>query len=267
MFKFISFGSGSSGNCYYLCTEEGGVMIDVGLGLRTIKKHFHEYGIPVADLHDIMITHDHADHIKSVGTLSRKLEIPVYATSLVHTGIDNNYSVRCKVDRERRKVIEKGRTFELNGMKITPFGVPHDSSDNVGYRIEHDGVTFCIMTDVGHITEEMEQMIQQANYLVIEANYDDLMLEVGPYPRYLKERIKSGTGHLSNAKCADGIIKNYSPALRHVWLCHLSEENNHPELARKNIKQALVDNGIDVDTTVKLDVLRRRVPDGFYELA
>lgn len=266
MFKFISFGSGSSGNCYYICTEEGGIMIDVGLGLRTIKKYFHEYGIPVDDLHDIIITHDHADHIKSVGTLSRKLDIPVYATSLVHTGIDNNYSVRCKVDKERRKTIEKGRTFELNGMKITPFDVPHDSSDNVGYKIEHGGKVFCLMTDVGHLTEEMEQMIQQANYLVIEANYDDLMLEVGPYPRYLKDRIKSGNGHLSNAKCADGLIENYSPSLSHIWLCHLSEENNHPELARKNIKQALMDNGIDVDTVVKLDVLRRRVPDGFYEL-
>lgn len=266
MFKFISFGSGSSGNCYYICTENGGIMIDVGLGLRTIKKYFHEYGISVGDLHDIIITHDHADHIKSVGTLSRKLQIPVYATSLVHTGIDHNYSVRCKVDKENRKTIEKGRTFELDGMRITPFGVPHDSSDNVGYRIEHDGVVFCLMTDVGHITEEMEQMIQQANYLVIEANYDDLMLEAGPYPRYLKDRIKSGNGHLSNAKCADGIIENYTPALRHVWLCHLSEENNHPELVRKNISQALLDNGIDVDATLKLDVLRRRVPDGFYDL-
>lgn len=266
MFKFISFGSGSSGNCYYICTEHGGVIIDVGLGLRTLKKHFHDYGIPFDNLRGILVTHDHADHIKSVGSLSGKLDLPVYATSLVHAGIEGNYSVRCKVEKSHKINVEKGTPFEIAGLKILPFDVPHDSSDNVGYKIEYDGVTFCLMTDVGHVTDEMKDMIRQANYLVIEANYDDIMLESGPYPRYLKDRIRSGRGHLSNAKCAQSIIENFSPALHHIWLCHLSAENNHPELARKNIEQALLDNGIDVLKTVKLDVLRRRMPDGFYDL-
>ena len=267
MLKFISFGSGSSGNCYYILTEKGGMMIDVGVGMRTLRKYFCEYGLPVTDLHNILITHDHADHIKSVGTISRKFEIPVHATSRVHAGIEDNYSVRCKVDKERKVVIESGKPFVLDGMRITPFHVPHDSNDNVGYRIDYEGVVFCIMTDVGHVTDEMKTMIQEANYLVIEANFDDEMLEVGPYPRYLKDRIKSGTGHLSNAKCAQALIENFSKNLRHVWLCHLSEENNHPELARKSIIQLLHENGIEVGKDVQLDVLKRRVPDGFYELA
>ena len=267
MLKFISFGSGSSGNCYYLLTEHGGMMIDAGVGLRTLRKYFYEYGISATDLHNILITHDHADHIKSVGVVSEKCKAPVHATSLVHAGIDSNYSVRCKVDKERKVVIEKGKQFVWDGMQITPFHVPHDSNENVGYRIEYDGVVFCIMTDVGHVTDEMKEMIREANYLVIEANYDDEMLEVGPYPRYLKDRIKSGTGHLSNAKCAQAIIENFSPNLRHVWLCHLSEENNHPELARKSITQMLHEGGIEVGRDVQLDVLKRRMPDGFYELA
>ena len=111
MLKFISFGSGSSGNCYYILTEKGGMMIDVGVGMRTLRKYFCEYGLPVTDLHNILITHDHADHIKSVGTISRKFEIPVHATSRVHAGIEDNYSVRCKVDKERKVVIVGSRSF------------------------------------------------------------------------------------------------------------------------------------------------------------
>ncbi len=267
MLKFISFGSGSSGNCYYILTEKGGIMIDVGVGLRTLRKNFSEYGLSVTDLHNILITHDHADHVKSVGAISGKFKIPVYATELVHSGIDRNYSVRCKVEKDRRVVIKKGQPFVLDGMRITPFLVPHDSNENVGYKIDYDGVVFCIMTDVGHLTDEMKTMVREANYLVIEANFDDEMLEVGPYPRYLKERIKSGTGHLSNAKCAQALIENFSANLRHVWLCHLSEENNHPELARKSIMQLLHESGIEVGKDVLLDALKRRVPDGFYELA
>ena len=266
MLKFISFGSGSSGNCYYIQTERGGLIIDAGIGLRSLRKFLFEYGIPIDEIHNILVTHDHADHIKSVGAFSRKLNVPVYATAPVHAGIDGNYSVRCKVDRDRRKVIEPGRAFDLDGMHITPFHVPHDSSDNVGYRIDYDGIVFCLMTDVGHVTDEMKTMIDAAHYLVIEANYDDEMLEVGAYPRYLKDRIKSGNGHLSNAKCAQAIIDNASEHLRHIWLCHLSEENNHPELARKSIGQSLREGGIDVGNGVKFDVLKRRVPDGFYEL-
>ena len=241
-------------------------MIDVGIGVRSLRKFFFEYGIQTDDIHNILVTHDHADHIKSVGVFSHKFNVPVYATPLVHTGIDSNYSVRCKVDRENRMVIEPGKAFCLDGMRITPFHVPHDSNDNVGYCIEYDGVVFCLMTDVGHITEEMKAMIHQADYLVIEANYDDEMLEEGPYPRYLKDRIKSGSGHLSNAKCAAAIIENASEHLRHIWLCHLSAENNHPELARKSLTQLLREGGVSVGDGVELDVLKRCVPDGFYEL-
>ena len=266
MLRFISFGSGSSGNCYCLMTEKGGMMIDVGVGVRTLKRYFSEYGLSVADLHNILITHDHADHIKSVGVVSGKCKLPVHATSRVHAGIDGNYSVRCKVDKDRKIVIEQGKAFVLDGMKVTPFHVPHDSSENVGYRIDYDGIVFCLMTDVGHVTDEMKTMIREANYLVIEANYDDEMLEEGPYPRHLKDRIKSGTGHLSNVKCAQAIIENFSSSLRHVWLCHLSEENNHPELARKTVTQLLHEGGIEVGKDILLDVLKRRVPDGFYDL-
>ncbi len=260
MLKFISMGSGSSGNCYFLYTDTDGLMIDCGVGVRTLKKHFHDYGLQLGAVRNILITHDHADHVKSVGSLCRDLDVPVYTTSAVHAGIYRNWCVKHKIDEAHRKVIEKGVVFELGDFRITPFGVPHDSVDNVGYVIEHGGVTFVLVTDCGHVTDEIKEVISRANYLVIEANYDAEMLAEGPYPEHLKRRITSESGHLSNIDCATALADNASPALRKVWLCHLSEENNHPELARKSVESVLRSYGIVAGKDFQLEVLKRKVP-------
>ncbi len=182
MLRFISFGSGSSGNCYFLYTENDGLLIDVGVGIRTLKKHFKDFGLKLPMIHRILITHDHADHIKSVGSLSYDQQLPVYATEKVHKGIDRNYCVARKVNYDLRHFVVPGNTVQLGEFRVTTFEVPHDSSDNVGYYIEAEGVTFCIMTDAGSVTEEMAAFISQSNYLVIEANHDKEMLNNGPYP-------------------------------------------------------------------------------------
>lgn len=268
MFNFISFGSGSCGNCYYLYTESDGLLIDVGVGTRSLKKHFIDYGLQMlGGFSSILVTHDHADHIKSVGSLSKKFDVPVYATRLVHNGMDRNYCMKLKLAQSNRRYIEKNEPFFASGFKITPFGVPHDSLDNVGYSIEHEGVVFTLLTDVGHITDEMKTIIRGSDYLVIEANYDLQMLQNGPYPLYLQQRIQCGTGHLSNAQCAATLAENYTERLKHIWLCHLSEENNHPELARKTIEQVLLDAGINVGNKLLVDVLKRKQPTGVFSLS
>ena len=241
MLKFISFGSGSSGNCYYLFTPTDGLVIDVGLGLRTLKKHFREYGLSLANIHNIIVTHDHADHIKSVGAMSIDLKVPVYATKKVHEGIERNYCVQKKVPRDMVRCLEKGQTVKIGEFEVTPFEVPHDSLDNVGYRIAYGDTVFCIITDAGRVTEEMKTQIGDANYIVMEANYDDDMLMGGPYPQYLKHRISSGTGHLS-------------------------EENNPPELARKTVETALKNSPCHAAAEAELVVLKRKTPTGIYEL-
>ena len=267
MLNFISFGSGSSGNCYYLYTQNSVLLIDVGVGTRSLKKAFHDYGLRFVDGFDgILVTHDHADHIKSVGSLSKKFNLPVYATETVHAGMDRNYCMRCKLAHSNRMKVVKGQSFNVGDFSITPFNVPHDSSDNVGYLIEADGVVFCLLTDVGTITDEMKSIISRANYLVIEANYDPQMLETGPYPRYLKDRIKNGHGHLSNTQCAQALAENFTHTLKHVWLCHLSQENNKPELALNTISQTLEMTGIRVGEDVKVEVLRSTLPTGIFSL-
>lgn len=266
MLRFISFGSGSSGNCYYLYTGTDSLMIDVGVGVRMLKKYFRNYGLKMEDIHRILVTHDHADHVKSVGSLSADCHLPVYTTGKVHRGIEQNYCVRKKIDSADARVVEKGQTLTLGEFKVTPFGVPHDSTDNVGYKIECEGITFCLMTDVGHVTDEMRGYINEANYLVLEANYDEEMLLGGSYPQYLKERIIGPNGHLCNADCAKELAEHATEKLRHVWLCHLSEENNHPELARKTVEHILRGYGLIVGKDFMLDVLKRKTPSEICEL-
>jgi len=266
MMKFISFGSGSSGNCYYLFTEKEGLMVDVGIGVRSLKKAFHDYGLPLNGITTIMLTHDHADHVKSVGSLSHDLSVPVYATRKVHAGVVRNYCVKHKIDQCNVRYIEKNNTIVIGDFEITSFDVPHDSAENVGYLVKHDNINFCIITDIGHVTTEIKQNIQKADYLVIEANHDLEMLMKGKYPQFLKGRISGDDGHLSNEECGLALAENATSRLKHVWLCHLSEENNHPELARITVEQVLRQHGILAGKDFELEVLKRKTPSGIFNL-
>ena len=270
MLNFVSFGSGSSGNCSLLYTDTEGIVIDAGVGVRTLKKHLKSYGLSLFGAMGILVTHDHADHVRSVGCLSHDYNLPVYATKGVHDGINKNWSVRRKVEPDLVRVVEKNTPFTVGSFHITPFGVPHDSTDNVGYEIKYDDITFVLMTDIGHLTDEMKHYISIANYLVIEADYEEQMLETGPYPQHLKERIAGPYGHQSNIECANALAENATPTLRHVWLCHLSDENNHPDLAEKTVKQILRDRGIvagnENGADFKLDVLKRKTPSEIFNL-
>ena len=266
MLKFISFGSGSSGNCYFLATATDALLIDIGVGLRGLKKDCRSYGVSLSQIHHVLITHDHADHIKSVGSFSADYSVPVYATREVHAGINKNYCITKKIAAGLTMILKKGETTQIGDFRVTPFGVPHDSSDNVGYFIEAGGTNLCLMTDAGNVTDEMKQYISRARHLIIEANHDEEMLMDGPYPKFLKDRILSPTGHLSNRSCGQAVAENMSEDLRHVWLCHLSEENNHPELARKTVESVLRSYGIAVGADLQLEVLKRNTPTGPYEL-
>lgn len=266
MLKFISFGSGSSGNSYLLYTETCKIMIDAGLGVRYLKKGFKDRNINMNDIKYILLTHDHADHIKSVGSLSYTFNIPVYATSKVHEGVNRNYCVHRKIPNGNVKIIEKDEPIELDEFKITAFTVPHDSRDNVGYKIQYRDITFCLITDAGYVTEDMKQAVCEANYLVLESNHDREMLQNGPYSDFLKQRIAGPGGHLNNNECAQLLVECSTPKLHHVWLCHLSDENNHPELARKTVETELRNVGIIPGKDFMLDILKRNIPSEIFNL-
>ena len=263
--RFLSLASGSSGNCYYLGNKEYGILIDAGIGIRSIKKTLKEKDIPFESIIALFITHDHADHIKSAGILGEKYFIPVYSTEEIHTGMNKNYSMTEKIYQSKR-IIRKDETLELRDLSITPFEVPHDGSDNVGYFIEYKGKRFVFATDLGHIPQEVAGYLSQANFLVLEANYDDEMLKNGRYSPFLKQRVASDNGHMCNSDTAEFLATIYDEKLKHVFLCHLSQDNNYPELAYKTVEYRLGKENIKVGKDLRLEVLKRTTPSELFEL-
>ncbi|MBO4984078.1 MAG: MBL fold metallo-hydrolase [Bacteroides sp.] len=262
--RFISLASGSSGNCYYIGTENYGILIDAGIAVRTIRKRLNEVGIGMESIRAVFITHDHADHIKGVGGLGEKLNIPVYTTALIHEGINKSYCMTEKLSTSVR-YLEKQQPMQLEDITIESFEVPHDGTDNVGYCIRIGDKVFSFLTDLGEITPIAAEYICKANYLILEANYDEEMLRMGTYAQHLKERITRRTGHLSNAATAEFLAENITEHLRYVWLCHLSKENNHPELAYKTVEWKLRNKGVIVGKDIQLYALKRTTPSELYE--
>lgn len=261
--NFMSLASGSSGNCYYLGTDTYGILIDAGIGVRTIRKRLKDVGITMDNIVAVFVTHDHADHIKSVGVLGENLFLPIYATARTHVGINKNYCMTQKLSVSA-KMLEKYQPMQLRDFTIESFDVPHDGTDNVGYCIRAGEKTFCFITDLGEITPTVEKYILRADYLVIEANYDEEMLKTGPYPPVLKARIASSTGHMSNADTAEFLATHWQPHLHNIWLCHLSKDNNRPDLAYKTVQLRLQQAGIIVGRDVELCSLNRSAPSELY---
>lgn len=264
-FIFRCFASGSSGNCYYLGTLERGILIDAGISARLIQKYLRSMGLDFENIMGVLVTHDHADHIRAVGTLGERVHLPIYATQLIHEGIDRNYGVREKLKTSRR-YFEKEQEWTLFDLTINTFTINHDSTECVGYVIDYNGQRFMIATDCGEPNEQMEAYIRTANHLVIEANHDEHMLLNGPYPTYLKERILSPRGHQSNVTCGELIARNYHEGLRNIWLCHLSLENNDPQVAYNTVADRLRDAGIVPGEDVYLKALERTTPSRIYRL-
>lgn len=254
--RFMSLASGSSGNCYFLGTDTYGILIDAGIGVRTIIKRLKNENIPIESIRAVFVTHDHSDHIKSIGVLGENLYIPVYTTRRIHEGINRSYCVTEKLHSCVR-YLEKNEPLSFFDFTIESFAVPHDGTDNVGYFIRIEGKTFCFVTDLGEITDSVGEYLDRANYLIIEANYDEQMLMTGNYPPYLKQRIQSDHGHLCNADTAAYLAEHWTEKLKYIWLCHLSKDNNHPELAYKTVEGALAAKGVKVGEDVRLFALKR----------
>ncbi len=245
-FVFMSFGSGSSGNCSYLGTERGGILIDAGVDIKTVEAEMARNGIRPEKIGGICLTHDHSDHIRYAYSFLRKYRsIRLYCTNRVLNGILRRHNISRRI-KDYHQPIFKEIPFKLHDFEITAFEVPHDGSCNSGFSVSYEGERFVLATDLGSITDRARYYMSQANYLVIESNYDAHMLDTGPYPEYLKSRIRAVNGHLDNADAAAFLKECYSSALKYVFLCHLSSDNNTPEIALRTTRTALEERGVTV---------------------
>jgi phosphoribosyl 1,2-cyclic phosphodiesterase len=225
--------SGSKGNAVYVSDGDTAVLFDAGLSGREIQKRMKQRGLDPQTLNAIIVSHEHADHIQGVGVLSRRFHLPVYISPRTHTAAPSLGTLH------GLQHFECGRPFQIRRMKIRPFALSHDAKDPAGFTIGMDGLKIGIATDLGIATTMVKTHLQDCTLLILEANHDLDMLLNGPYPWPLKQRIKSRTGHLSNAETGCLLQELAHQRLKHIVLAHLSETNNSPEKARRTIAEAL----------------------------
>ena len=245
MLKYCSIGSGSSGNCHYVGYKDTNILVDAGLSGKRITTGLNDIEVDIDKIKGIFITHEHSDHIKGAGIISRKFDIPIFA----------NIKTWCSMKDK------------IGDLIIRPFSIPHDSEDAVGYNFyagTNDKIS--IATDIGQITDNIRKHLYKSRLVVLESNYDPNMLMMGSYPYALKRRVMSEEGHLSNEDAGKFCIELVKEGTERILLAHLSKENNFPELAYETSKGILAQNNIIVGQDIKLDVLSRNEVSDVYKL-
>lgn len=260
--RLIPLFSGSSGNCILL--EAGGqrVLIDAGLPGRSIETALNSVGVPPETVGAILVTHEHTDHVRGIGVLSRRYDLPVYANMGTWQGMEQEVG---RISQKNVRVFETGREFYMKELLVQSFAIPHDANEPVGYSFHGDGRCVGVMTDVGCIYEELLDAVEESELLLIESNHDEEMLKVGPYPYPLKRRILGDKGHLSNVNCGKALTRLYTRGLRCAILGHLSKENNYERLALETVRMELREQDIP-DEAFKLTVAHRDRVTGVFEL-
>ncbi len=242
MIKFCPLASGSSGNCTYIGIGDTHLLIDAGLSGRAIEKSLNSIGLSCNIISAILITHDHSDHVKGAGILSRRHNIPIFATQKTLRNMTESYLGSV----ENTYVVKSGQVFGFNGVNILPFEIPHDSCEPVGYALYGEDKKVCVATDIGHINDLIVENLSDSHIILLESNHDGEMLKNGPYPAHLKRRVAGKRGHLSNNEAGELLSTIFSDKLRHVYLGHLSHENNLPLLAMDTVVRTLEKNGIHI---------------------
>jgi len=244
--QFVSFGSGSSGNCAFLGNENEGVLIDAGVDPEHVYRDLEANGIKLSSVKGIVLTHDHADHIRYAFNFVRdNKHMRIYCTPRMMVGICRHHNVSRRI-KDYQVSIFKEIPFSLAGMRFTAFETSHDAIDNMGFCVEAGDNKFVVATDMGIITDRAAHYMKQANFLMIESNYDREMLDNGRYPEYLKARVRGEKGHLDNQIAAEFVSQNYHEGLKWVFLCHLSNDNNSPDVALSTMALALEERGLTV---------------------
>jgi len=237
--------SGSRGNCAIVASARTRILVDAGISGRETFKRMKALGEDPHTLSAILITHEHSDHVYGLAALAKKLCIPVFITGATHhawaRAMRDQNGERPEIDKLER--FESGHRFQIGDIEVRPFTIPHDAVDPVGFAFRVEGVKLGFATDLGYLPVSVRDHLRGSDVLVLESNHDLEMLRGGPYPWAVKQRVMSRVGHLSNDALADFFANDYDGGAAFVVLAHLSQENNHPEVARRQAENALVQRG------------------------
>lgn len=227
-----SLGSGSSGNALVIRAGETTVLVDCGIGIRKLRAGLADHGLATGDLNAVLVTHEHRDHIQTLPKILRD-DLPVVATS--------GTAIRAKLPRETTELIN-GRPVDIAGVTVHALAVRHDASEPCGFHIEVGGARITVLTDLGSWQDQLVDAVTSSDLVLLEANYNETMLAHGPYPAHLKRRVSSGVGHLGNDACAAAMVTALRTSRVEAtwWLSHLSQTNNSPRQAERDVREALL---------------------------
>ncbi|WAW14882.1 MBL fold metallo-hydrolase [Peptostreptococcus equinus] len=264
MLKYCSIGSGSSGNCHYVGYKNTNILIDAGLSGKKITNGLSDIDIDSNKLDGIFITHEHSDHIKGVGILSRKFDLPIFTNYNTWMAIKNKIG---KVNEDNVVIFENDKIYSVGDIAIKPFSINHDAADPVGFSIVNEKEQkISIATDIGFVSDDIKQNIMGSDLVILESNYDKEMLLMGSYTYSLKKRVMSNIGHLSNEDSAKFQAELIENGTENILLAHLSRENNFPQLAFETSNHILSEKGIKIGKDVNLNILMRDTVSNIFEV-
>lgn len=262
MLRFCSLYSGSTGNSLFVESDNARILIDSGVSAKKIVDGLNSIGVDAYDIDAILVTHEHSDHVQSLGTISKKFNIPVYANKKTWDAMPKQQE---KIDSPNIKYFNPNENFEISDFVIHPFSIPHDAADPCGFSFSCNNEKFSIATDLGHMTTNIMDCLEGSKFLMLEANYDPEVLKCSRYPYLLKTRIAGPNGHLSNNLAGQAVAHLINCGLENVTLGHLSKENNFPELAYNTVLEEISLNNYSKDD-VSINVANRDCPTDILDI-
>ena len=262
MLKFCSLYSGSSGNSLFVETPTTKLLIDAGESSKKIESALTNLNIDASNIDGILVTHEHIDHIKGLGTFAKKFNIPVYANKETWDAMPE---VAQKIEPSCQNNFIPYEKFDIGDFKVLPFQIPHDAANPCGFNLFYGEQKISIATDLGHMDTKLIKYLEESEFVLLEANYDPNILKCSKYPYTLKQRIAGPNGHLSNEMAGKTISYLLKSGLSKVMLGHLSKENNFPELAYQTVVDELCNNNFD-ENKISISVANRHMPSNIVNI-
>ncbi|GGJ89774.1 putative metallo-hydrolase YycJ [Lentibacillus kapialis] len=257
--RFSVLASGSTGNAFYIESDEQKLLVDAGLSGKQMDRLFDEVAVDPASLDGILVTHEHSDHIKGLGIIARKYNLPIYANEKTWKAMENSIGT-ISPDQKFDFGMETVNTF--GDIEVESFGVSHDAAEPMFFTFRNDGKKVALVTDLGYVSERIKRTVEDADVYIFEANHDIGMLRMGRYPWNVKRRILSDSGHVSNEDCGLALSDLITNRTNRVYLAHLSQDNNMKELARMSVDNILKERGMTLD----IQDTDPKIPTRLYEV-
>ncbi|QDP42000.1 MBL fold metallo-hydrolase [Radiobacillus deserti] len=260
---FSVLASGSTGNAFYVATEKEKILVDAGLSGKEMERLLGEVHIDPNSLTKLLVTHEHSDHIKGLGIMARRYNLPIYANEKTWQAMEGHIG---KISLDQKFIFETNQVQTFSDMDVESFGVSHDAAEPMFFTFHHNGKKVALVTDLGYVSEHIKKTVEDADALIFEANHDVSMLRMGRYPWNVKRRILGDSGHVSNDDCGLALSDIIGNKTKRIYLAHLSKDNNMKDLARMSVSNILTERGFQIGNGVDLCDTDPTTPTNLYEV-